>query len=132
MERHCANAVRLATWLSGHPRVARVNYPGLPSHPDHALAGRLFSGMYGGNVSFEIQGAERAEVFRFVNALKMVVPATSLGDVHSMVLYPAISSHRDLAPKTRQRLGIGDNLVRVSAGLEDFEDIRSDIEQALG
>jgi len=131
MERHCANAARLAEWLSGHPRVERVNYPGLPSHPDHALAGRVFNGMYGGNVSFEIRDAGKPEVFRFVNALKMVVPATSLGDVHSMVLYPAISSHRDLAPKTRQRLGIGDNLVRVSAGLEDFADIRADIEQAL-
>jgi cystathionine beta-lyase/cystathionine gamma-synthase len=136
MERHCSNAGRLAEWLTGHPRVARVNYPGLPSHPDHALATRLFDGLYGGNVSFEIgtadKPADKAGVFQFVNALKMVVPATSLGDVHSMVLYPAISSHRDLAPKTRQRLGIGDNLVRVSVGLEDFEDIRADIEQALG
>jgi cystathionine gamma-synthase/methionine-gamma-lyase len=131
MERHCANAAKVAAWLSTHPRVAKVNFPGLPSHPDHALAGKLFGGLYGGNVSFEIRDGGREEVFRFINALRMVVPATSLGDVHTMVLYPAISSHRDLAPKTRQRLGIGDNLVRLSVGLEDFADIQEDIAQAL-
>ncbi len=132
MERHCENAAKLAAWLAIHPKVAKVNYPGLATHPDHLHAGKQFAGKYGGNVSFEIRGAGRTEVFAFVNALKMVVPATSLGDVHSMVLYPAISSHRDLAPKTRERLGIGDNLVRVSAGLEDFADIQEDIAQALG
>jgi len=131
MERHCANAAKLAEWLSSHPRVGQVNYPGLTTHPDHALAAKIFNGMFGGNVSFEIKDGGRDDVFRFVNSLKMVVPATSLGDVHSMVLYPAISSHRDLAPKTRQRLGIGDNLVRVSVGIEDFADIREDIGQAL-
>lgn len=131
MERHCANAARVAAWLEKHPRVARVNYPGLASHPDHALAGRLFRGMYGGNVSFEIRDAGRPEVFRFINALRLCVAATSLGDVHSMVLYPAISSHRDMAPKMRQRLGIGDNLVRLSVGIEEVEDILEDLEQAL-
>jgi cystathionine beta-lyase/cystathionine gamma-synthase len=136
MERHCANAMKLAEWLSVHPRVNKVNYPGLATHPDHALSAKLINGMFGGNVSFEIKTSEihdtgREQVFRFINALKMVVPATSLGDIHSMVLYPAISSHRDLAPKTRQRLGINDNLVRVSVGIEDFEDIREDIAQAL-
>lgn len=132
MERHCANAARVAAWLDQHSQVERVNYPGLASHPDRALAERVFDGMYGGNVSFEIRDAGREQVFRFINALKMCVPATSLGDVHTMILYPAISSHRDLAPKTRERLGIRDNLVRLSVGLEDAEDILEDLGQALG
>jgi cystathionine gamma-synthase/methionine-gamma-lyase len=132
MERHCSNAARVAAWLDEHSKVERVNYPGLAGHPDHLLAGRLFDGMYGGNVSFEICGAGREQIFKFINALKLCVPATSLGDVHSMILYPAISSHRDLAPKTRERLGIRDNLVRLSVGLEDIEDILEDLGQALG
>ena len=133
MERHCANAARVAVWLEEHPRVARVHYPGLDSHPDHALAGRLFPpGMHGGVVSFEIRGAGREEVFRFVNALGLCLKATTLGDVHSLILYPAVSSHRDLSPKMRERLGIGDNLVRLSVGLEDVEDILEDLDQALG
>lgn len=132
MERHCANAARVAAWLETHPRVARVHYPGLASHPDHAVAVRLFPpGMYGGVVSFEIRDAGREDVFRFVNALRVCVPATTLGDIHSLLLYPAISSHRDVAPKMRQRLGIGDNLVRISVGLEDADDIQEDLRQAL-
>ncbi len=131
MERHCTNAAVVAAWLEKHPRVARVNYPGLASHPDHALAGKLFQGLYGGNVSFEIKDAGREEVFRFMNALRLCVKATSLGDVHSMVLYPAISSHRDVAPAMRRRLGIPDNLVRVSVGIEDSDDILEDLQQAL-
>ena len=83
-------------------------------------------------ISFEIRGAGREEVFRFMDALKMIVRATSLGDVHTMALYPAMSSHRDLSPKHRQRMGIRDNLVRVSVGIEAPEDIIVDLEQALG
>jgi cystathionine gamma-synthase/methionine-gamma-lyase len=82
-------------------------------------------------VSFEIAGAGREEVFRFMNALQLVVRATTLGDVHSLVLHPAMSSHRDLAPKHRHRLGIGDNLLRLSVGIEAAEDILADLDQAL-
>jgi cystathionine gamma-synthase/methionine-gamma-lyase len=131
MERHCANAQRVAEWLCQHPRVARVHYPGLPAHPDHAVARRIFQRGFGGIVAFEIRDAARAEMFRFINALRLCVPATSLGDVHSLVLYPVISSHRDMAPKTRERLGITDNLVRLSVGVEDVEDIIEDLAQAL-
>jgi len=132
MERHCSNAGCVADWLAQHSQVERVNYPGLANHPDRLLAARLFDNRFGGNVSFEIRDAGREQVFRFINALKMCVAATSLGDVHTMILYPAISSHRDLAPKTRERLGIRDNLVRLSVGLEDVEDILEDLGQALG
>lgn len=132
MERQCANACRVAQWLESHPRVERVYFPASPGHPDAAAIRRLFApGMYGGMVSFEIRGAGREEVFRFMNALRLVVRATSLGDVHTMTLYPVMSSHREVSPKHRERMGIRDNLVRISAGIEAVEDIIEDLEQAL-
>jgi cystathionine beta-lyase/cystathionine gamma-synthase len=132
MERQCANACRVASWLAQHPRVQRVHFPGDPSHPDVATARRLFPPNHAGAmVSFEIKDAGREEVFRFMDGLKLVVRATSLGDVHTMTLYPAMSSHRDLSPKHRQRMGIGDNLVRLSIGIEAAEDILADLDQAL-
>ena len=97
MERQCSNACRVATWLAGHPRVERVYFPGDPKHPDAATIRRLFpAGLFGAMVSFELKDAGREEVFRFMERLKMVVRATSLGDVHTMMLYPAMCSHRDL------------------------------------
>jgi cystathionine gamma-synthase/methionine-gamma-lyase len=132
MERQCANACRVATWLATHPSVDRVYFPSDPKHPDAANIQRLFpKGLFGAMVSFEVKGAARPEIFRMMNALKMVVPATSLGDVHSMMLYPAMASHRELSPKHRQRLGIQDNLVRLSVGIEAAEDIIEDLNQAL-
>lgn len=132
MERQCANACRVAAWLREHPRVERVHFPGDPAHPDAAAISRLFpDGLYGGMVSFEIRGAGRGEVFRFIDRLKLVVRATSLGDVHTMVLYPVMSSHREVSPKQRERMGIRDNLVRLSVGIEAVEDILADLEQAL-
>ena len=132
MERHCANACRVASWLSQHPAVERVYFTGDPAHPDAAAIRRLFpQNLYGAMVSFEIQGAGRAEVFRFMDALKMIVRATSLGDVHSMVLYPVMSSHREISPKHRERMGIRDNLVRLSVGIEAPEDIIDDLDQAF-
>jgi cystathionine gamma-synthase/methionine-gamma-lyase len=82
-------------------------------------------------ISFEIRDAGRDEVFRFMDALKMIIRATSLGDVHTMALYPVMSSHRELSPKHRERMGIRENLVRLSVGIEAPEDIIADIEQAL-
>jgi cystathionine gamma-synthase/methionine-gamma-lyase len=132
MERQCANARRVASWLGSHPRVERVHFPGDPAHPDAAAIRRLFAdGLYGAMVSFEIRDAGRPEIFRFLDRLQLVVRATSLGDVHSMILYPAMSSHRDLAPKHRERVGIRDNLVRLSVGIEAVEDIIADLDQAL-
>jgi cystathionine gamma-synthase/methionine-gamma-lyase len=132
MERQCANACRVATALAGHPGVARVHYTADPKHPDSAAIARLFpKGLYGAMISFELKNAGRDEVFRFMDALRLVVRATSLGDVHSMVLYPAMASHRDIAPKQRERLGITDSLVRLSIGIEAAEDIVADLDQAL-
>jgi cystathionine beta-lyase/cystathionine gamma-synthase len=133
MERQCANACRVASWLGQHGKVERVNFPGDPGHPDAATIRRLFPpNLWGAMVSFEIREAGREEVFRFMDALKMIVRATSLGDVHSMMLYPTMSSHREISPKHRERMGIRDNLVRLSLGIEAAEDIIADLEQALG
>lgn len=132
MRQHCANAQVVAGWLFEHAAVARVNYPGLPDHPQHAVALRLFEGRgFGGMMSFELREAGQADVFRFMEALELVLPATTLGDVYSLTLYPAHSSHRQVAPDVRAAIGIGDGLVRLSVGIEEAEDIIADLAQAL-
>ncbi len=132
MERQCANACRVAQWLSTHPRVERVYFTGNPAHPDSATIRRLFpQNLYGAMVSFELKDTFRDGIFRFMDALKMIVRATSLGDVHTMMLYPTMSSHRELSPKHRERMGIRDSLVRLSVGIEGAEDIIADLNQAL-
>ena len=133
MERQCANARRVASWLAAHPKVERVYFTGDPAHPDAAAIRRLFPpNLFGAMVSFEVRDAGKPEIFRFMDALEMIVRATSLGDVHSMMLYPVMSSHRELSPKHRERMGIRDNLVRLSVGIEAPEDIIEDLERALG
>ena len=132
MERHCANACKVAGWLQSHPNVDRVYFPGDPSHPDTAIIKRLFTpGMFGAIVSFETKGADQAAMFALMNRFRLIVPATSLGDVHTMASYSAMSSHRELSPKHRARLGIQDNLLRLSIGIEAVEDIIADLDQAL-
>jgi cystathionine gamma-synthase/methionine-gamma-lyase len=132
MERHCANALRLAERLRAHPAVQKVHYPGLADHPQHELARRLFGGRgFGGVVSFEIREAGAAEVARFMDGLRLVLPAPTMGDVYSLALYPAQASHRGLTPEQRTALGIGDNLVRISVGIEAADDIIADVEEAL-
>jgi cystathionine gamma-synthase/methionine-gamma-lyase len=132
MERQCANACRVASWLATHPRIERVYFPANPDHPDASAIRRLFpANLYGAIVSFELKEAGRAEIFRFMDALQLVVRATSLGDVHTMMLYPVMSSHREISPKHRERMGIRENLVRLSVGIEAAEDIIADLEQAL-
>ena len=132
MRQHCQNAQVVAEWLDGQPAVARVHYPGLPGHPQHGVAARLFEGRgFGGMMSFDLRDAGQAEVFRFMEALELVLPATTLGDVYSLTLYPAHSSHRQVAPEVRQAIGIGAGLVRLSVGIEAVEDIIADLEQAM-
>ncbi len=132
MERQCQNAAKIAAWLRQHPKVELVHYLDDPQHPDRAVIDRLLvDGLYGAMVSFRIRGAEKPDVFRFMDALRLAVPGTSLGDVHTLCLYPLVASHRDVPPKQRARLGITDNLVRFSIGIEAAEDIIADIEQAL-
>ena len=133
MERQCSNARALAAWLRNHPKVERVFYLDDPAHPDAAVIRRLLpESLYGAMVSFEIRGAGRDEAFAFLDRLKLVVRATSLGDVHTMVLYPMMSSHREVPPALRDRMGIRENLLRLSTGIEDIEDVQVDLNQALG
>lgn len=132
MRQHCENALAVAHWLENQSQVNRVLYPGLPSHPQHPLAQQLFGERgYGGMVAFELAGADQRRVFRFFEALRLCLPATTLGDVYTLVLYPAHSSHRALSPEERERIGIGEGLVRMSVGIEAVEDILDDLQQAL-
>ncbi|MBV9613146.1 MAG: PLP-dependent transferase, partial [Acidobacteriaceae bacterium] len=131
-ERQCQNAKSLAQWLCNHPAVERVYYCSDASHPDAATIQKQFApGLFGAILSFEIRRADKDTILRFMDRLKMIVPGTSLGDVHSLLLYPTIASHRNVSPKMRERMGIRDNLVRLAAGIENIEDLKSDLEQAL-
>lgn len=128
MQRQCENAAALAGWLSRHPRVERVYYPGLAQTATPAI----FNGdLRGGIVAFDIAGAGREEVFAFLRALRICLPVTTLGDVYTMVLSPAMSTHRTLTEQERAAAGIGEGLVRLSAGIEDVDDLIEDLERAL-
>ena len=132
MRQQCQNAQQVAVWLQSHPRVAKVNFPGLDEHPQHDLAERLFEGRgYGGVLSFEIKDADKAAAYRFMESLTVCLPATTLGDIYSLILHPATSSHRGLTPDERARIGIPDRLVRLSAGIESPDDILADLEAAF-
>jgi cystathionine gamma-lyase len=129
MERHAKNAGALAAWLERHPKVERVIYPGLPSHPQHALAARQTSG-HGGMITFFPRG-DLAACRRFLEACRLFTLAESLGGVESLVDHPAIMTHASIPAETRRQLGITDNLVRLSVGIEDLADQRADLERAL-
>jgi len=132
LRQQCENAAKLAVWLSQHPRVMCVHYPGLPDHPQHEIAGRLLRGNKGGALlAFELEDAGREEVFRLFDSFKMVLPATTFGDVYTEVSYPVMSSHREWSPAQLRRAGITPGLVRVSCGIEEIEDIIADFEQAI-
>lgn len=132
MERHCQNALRVASFLAQHPAVARVHYPGLSDHPQHFLANRLLKqGFYGGIVPFELRQQSREAVFHFMNRLRLFLPITTLGDVYSEVCYPPLSSHRNLSEMQCEALGITAGCIRLSVGIENQEDILCDLEQAL-
>jgi cystathionine gamma-synthase/methionine-gamma-lyase len=132
MRQHCWNAMEVAKWLQTHPHVSKVNYPGLAHHPQHDLSMKLFpEALFGGMISFEIKNAGKKEVFRFMESLELILPATTLGDVYSLTLYPAMSSHRALSPEERGKVGISDSLIRLSVGIEDASEIIADLERAL-
>jgi len=128
MHQHSVNARAVAEWLERDSRVERVYYPGLHDDP---LASQFLSDDRGAIVSFQIRGAGQAEVFRYLDALRLIQPAPTLGDVYSLSLYPARTSHRGLTEEQRATFGIRDNLIRLSIGIEAVEDIIGDIDQAL-
>jgi cystathionine gamma-lyase len=129
MERHCANTLELAQWLATHPKVEQVFYPGLASHRQHALARRQMRG-FGGMASARLKGG-MDETRRFLERCELFTLAESLGGVESLISHPATMSHGSLPPERRAALGIGDNLVRLSVGIEDAVDLRRDLERAL-
>lgn len=129
MERHQQNALALARWLEQHAGVARVHYPGLPSHPQHEIAKRQMSG-FGGMVSFEIRGG-LASSRRLLESVQIFLLAESLGGVESLIELPAIMTHASLPAERRAALGISDGLIRISVGLESLADLQGDLESAL-
>jgi O-succinylhomoserine sulfhydrylase len=129
VERHCANALKLAEFLEGQSGVTKVLYPGLPSHPQAELAKRQMSG--GSTlVAFEVAGS-KARAFRMMNALATIDISNNLGDSKSLITHPATTTHQRLKPEERAELGISDGLLRLSVGLEDPDDLIEDLEQAL-
>jgi len=129
MERHCSNALELAQWLERQPQVARVYYPGLPSHPQHELARWQMRG-FGGMISLDLK-TDLAGARRFLESVQIFALAESLGGVESLIEHPAIMTHATIPVETRTQLGIGDALIRLSVGVEDVEDLRNDLAQAL-
>jgi len=132
MRQQCASALTIAEWLADAPGIGRVYYPGLSTDEGHEAAGRLFGGTgYGSMIAFDVEGVDRAGAFAFVEALKLIRPVTSLGDVYSLVLHPASASHRALTPEQRAEQDILEGTLRLSVGIEAAEDLIADLEQAL-
>src|SRR5881392_2764348 len=128
MRQHDASGRRIADWLTRHPKVSQVYYPGLPSHPQHDLACRQMSG-FGGMISIELGSVERAR--RLVERTKIFALAESLGGVESLIGHPASMTHASVPPEMRRAMGLTDSLVRLSVGIEDVDDLIADLEQAL-
>jgi len=124
------SALALAQWLEAHPKVARVHYPGLESHAQHALAKRQMRG--GGTVvTFEIGGGTKERAFEVLDKLQVIDISNNLGDAKSLITHPATTTHRAMGPEGRAAIGLGDGVVRVSVGLEGTEDVIADLDQAL-
>src|SRR4029434_1318458 len=128
MERHNENAMRLAEFLAAHPKVKRVHYPGLPSHPQHALAQRQMRG-FGGLIAFTLGSLHNARTL--LNHVQLIALAESLGGVETLISHPATMTHASVPADRRQQIGITDDLVRLSVGIEDLDDLKEDIDQAL-
>jgi cystathionine beta-lyase/cystathionine gamma-synthase len=129
MERHNQNGLTVAQWAERQSGVAKVHYPGLPSHPDHARAKKVLSG-FGGMVGLELKGGAKAAE-QFLSRLKLVTHAPSLAGVESLISEPRLTSHKSISPEARAKIGIPDGFLRLSCGIEDAEDIIGDLEQAL-
>src|SRR6185503_8397586 len=128
MERHNANGLTIAEYLEPHPKVARVYYPGLPSHAQHALALKQMRG-FGGMIAFDLGSLEAAR--RLLNSVRLCARAESLGGVETLISHPATMTHASLPTDRRAALGITDGLVRISVGIEDIDDLKADVGQAL-
>jgi cystathionine gamma-lyase len=129
MQQHCSSAADIAAWLEKHPAIERVIYPGLKRHPQHALARRQMDG-FGGIISIEVKGGLR-KARRVLERCELFALAESLGGVESLIEHPAIMTHASIPPAHRKKLGISDSLIRLSVGVEDLVDLKSDLEFAL-
>lgn len=130
MQRHCDNAQKVAQFLEDHPAVTWVNYPGLASHPTHALAKKYLQHGFGAIVGFGIKGGSQAGI-RFINAVKLLSHLANIGDAKSLVIHPASTTHQQLTPAEQLETGVTEDFIRLSIGLETIEDIIADIDQAL-
>jgi O-acetylhomoserine (thiol)-lyase len=129
MARHCENAVKLADYLQSHTKVSWVNYPGLPGGKFHGIAAKLFGGRGGGLLTFGLGDRKRA--FRFIDSVKLAKNQANLGDAKTLVLHPSSTIFHEFSSAEQKKMGVSEDMVRVSVGIEDFEDIRSDFEQAI-
>src|SRR5690606_9643762 len=130
MQRHCENALALAQYLENHPKVAWVNYPALDSSPYKAICDTLYKGKASGIVSFGIEGGREAGG-KFIDRLKMIYRLVNIGDAKTLACHPATTTHRQLSPEELETAGVSEDLVRISVGIEDIEDIIADVDQAL-
>ena len=129
MERHCANAMKIATWLENHPKISKAVYPGLASHPQHALAKRQMR-EFGGMITVMVKGDIDC-ARRMLSACNIFTLAASLGGVESLIQHPALMTHAGVSKEKREKLGISDGLIRLSVGIEDVDDLIADLDQAL-
>jgi O-acetylhomoserine (thiol)-lyase len=130
LARHSENALAIATWLKGHPLVAWVNYPGLPDSPNHAMAAKYLKKGFGGILGFGIKGG-RAAGARFIDSVKLLSHLANIGDAKTLVIHPASTTHQQLTAAEQIETGVTDDYIRLSVGLEDLEDLKADIDQAL-
>jgi cystathionine gamma-synthase/methionine-gamma-lyase len=130
MQRQCDSAREISDWLANHPKISKVYHPATKDHPDTEVTRRALSDT-GGMISFELAEESRKAAFRFLNALELCVKAPSLGDIYTLAIHPASASHRELSPIRREKLGVKENLLRLSVGIEHPQDIISDLNQAL-
>ena len=131
MQRHCENGEKVAVFLNNHPKVKTVYYPGLPSHPFHDIAKKQMSG-FGGMVSFDFVSGKKEDAINFLEKIKLFTLAESLGGVESLANYPVMMAHASIPEDKRKEIGITDDLVRLSVGIEDIDDLIDDLKQALG
>jgi O-acetylhomoserine (thiol)-lyase len=130
MERHSQNALAVAEFLAQHPAVTWVNYPGLPSHPDHAKAKKYLPAGQGAIVGFGIKGGKEAGV-KLINNVKLLSHLANIGDAKSLIIHPATTTHSQLTPEEQAAAGVTPEYVRLSVGIEDVRDIIADLDQAL-
>jgi O-acetylhomoserine (thiol)-lyase len=130
MPRHCENAMAIATWLKDHPAVQWVNYPGLPDHPQHAMAKKYLPDGAGAIIGFGVRGGRDAGI-KFINSVRLASHLANIGDAKTLVIHPASTTHQQLTEQEQAAAGVTPEYIRLSVGIEDVEDIKADLDAAL-